>query len=459
MTHNVHITPDNVHSTLGKHILTDGMSMVLDLDKSKGPYIFDARSNRFLLDFFTFFASNPLGMNHPKLVENEAFRDKIGRVAIHNPSNSDIYSREMAEFVETFSNIGIPDYLPHAFFIAGGGLGVENALKAAFDWKVQKNYEKGYRTDKGHKILHFDEAFHGRTGYTMSLTNSQPVKIARFPKFDWPRVKNPKMVFPMDEKNTADVITRENEAIAQAERYFELNKDDIAAIIIEPIQGEGGDNHFRPEFHRALRELADRHEALLIYDEVQTGVGLTGKFWAHEHYVKPDIIAFGKKAQVCGMLAGKRLDEVENNVFNVASRLNSTWGGNLVDMVRFSRYLEVIEEEDLVTNAAKSGAYLQKKIGELIGEFDFINNARGRGLMCAFDFAETEYRDTFLPLVFENGVLIHPSGSRTLRFRPPLNTQPEQIDEGIDIIRKTLIETRDRFPGLKDTFAVIDEVK
>lgn len=441
MTNNPLITPENVRATLGKHILADGMDIVLDLAKSESPYLFDSHGNRSYLDFFTFFASNPLGMNHPKMTDDEAFREKIGRVAINNPSNSDVYTREMADFVDTFSRIGIPDYLPHAFFVAGGGLAVENALKTAFDWKVQKNFQKGYRTEKGHKVLHFDQAFHGRTGYTMSLTNTEPGKVAYFPKFDWPRISNPKMVFPVDKENTADVISRENLAIAQAERYFEMYRDDIAAIILEPIQGEGGDNHFRPEFHQALRDLADRHEALLIYDEVQTGVGLTGKFWAHEHYVKPDILAFGKKAQVCGILAGTRIDELETNVFKVSSRINSTWGGNLVDMVRFSRYLEIIEEENLVDNAAQTGAYLLEQIQKLAGEFDFITNARGLGLMCAFDFPNAEMRSGFLEKTFEKGLIILPCGTHSVRFRPPLTIRKEHIDEGMGIIRETLSET------------------
>src|SRR5699024_2249939 len=343
------IEPAQVHDILGKHILTDGYDIVLDLEKSQGCYLYDAKNDERYLDFFTFYASNPLGMNHPKLA-NKDFRNKIGDAAINKPSNSDVYTEEMAEFVKTFDRVGIPDYLPYSFFISGGALAVENALKVAFDWKVQKNFEKGYRQEKGHKVLHFEQAFHGRSGYTMSLTNTDPNKVKYFPKFDWPRVISPAMTYPATEEHIEQTEAKEDQAIAQAERYFEMYKDDISCIVIEPIQGEGGDRHFRKQFHQALRDLADQHDALLIYDEVQTGIGLTGKFWAHEHYVKPDILAFGKKAQVCGILASERVDEVENNCFHVSSRINSTWGGNLVDMVRSARILEVIEEEDLVDN-------------------------------------------------------------------------------------------------------------
>lgn len=434
------IEPGRVHDVLGKHILADGYDIVLDLEKSQGAYLHDSKYGKTYLDFFTFFASNPLGMNHPKVAGDAAFRKRISDVAIHNPSNSDIYTSQMAEFVDTFDRVGIPSYLPHAFFVAGGALAVENALKVAFDWKVQKNFRKGYRVEKGTKILHFEQAFHGRTGYTMSLTNTDANKVALFPKFDWPRISNPKMTFPQTAESIADVAAREAIALNQAERYFDIYKDDIAAIILEPIQGEGGDNQFRPEFHQALRDMADRHEALLIYDEVQTGVALTGKFWAHEHYVKPDIIAFGKKAQVCGILVGNRVDEIETNVFHKSSRINSTWGGNLVDMVRFQRYLEIIEEDKLVAHAAKTGEYLLSKLHEFQSTHEPIGNSRGKGLMCAFDLPTTHARNALVDAAYDNGLMILPCGSHSVRFRPPLMITPSQIDEGMDILDRSLRE-------------------
>lgn len=439
------IEAKSVHNILGKHLLTDGFDIVLDLEKSKVPYLYDSKYGKKYLDFFTFFASNPVGMNHPKL-HDEKFRETMIRVAIHNPSNSDIYTTEMAGFVDTFSRVGIPDYLPHAFFISGGALAVENALKVAFDWKVQKNFQKGYRTEKGHKVLHFEKAFHGRTGYTMSLTNTEPGKVAYYPKFDWPRIVSPAMKFPVDETTTLAVEELERKSLAQARKYFELYKDDIAAIILEPIQGEGGDNQFRPEFHKELRKLADEFEALLIYDEVQTGVGLTGKFWAHEHYVKPDILAFGKKAQVCGILVGKRIDELDTNVFKVSSRINSTWGGSLVDMVRFQRYLEIIEEDNLIENAASVGSYLLARIKDFTEKYEYVSNARGKGLMCAFDFPGNHARKAFLNACYENGLIMLPCGTHSVRFRPPLTITKEHIDEGMEIIERSIEAAMDLCP-------------
>lgn len=432
------IEPKNVRTTLQKHLLADGYEIVLDLEKSKGAYLYDSVSKSEYLDFFTFFASNPLGMNHERLAGDPDFVSKLGRVAINKPSNSDIYTEEMAHFVETFSRVGIPDYMPYAFFVSGGALAVENALKVAFDWKVQKNFQKGYTEEKGHKVLHLEKAFHGRSGYTMSLTNTDPNKTKYFPKFDWPRIPNPSVEYPLNETKLALVQEKEQVALDLARKYFEMHPDEIACIILEPIQGEGGDNHFRPEFHQGLRNLADEFEALLIYDEVQTGVGLTGKFWAHEYYVKPDILAFGKKAQICGILATNRVDDIETNCFHVSSRINSTWGGNLVDMVRFDRILEVIEEENLVKNAEITGNYLHKQINGWAEEFEEITNPRGKGLFCAIDLPNTEMRDKLRKKCLKNHLMILGCGTKTIRFRPPLTIQKEQIDEGMDILKKSL---------------------
>ncbi len=434
------IRPDQVHAILRKHMLVDGFDMVLDLDRSKGSYIVDALTGKKYLDFFTFFATAPIGHNHPKL-KTPDMRKKLLRAAVNKPSNSDFYTVEMAEFVETFSRYAIPDYLPYMFLIDGGALAVENALKAAFDWKVRKNFEKGYTEEKGHKVIHFREAFHGRSGYTLSLTNtSDPRKYQYFPKFNWPRVLNPKITFPLNEENLARVKEAEEVSLRQIRQAISQDPDDIAALIIEPIQGEGGDNHFRPEFFKALRQICDEHEILLIFDEVQTGVGLTGRMWAHEHFgVKPDIMAFGKKTQVCGILAGRRLDEVKGHVFQESSRINSTWGGNLVDMVRFTRILEIIDEENLVENAAKVGDYLLNELIQMAGETDGqMTNVRGRGLFIAFDLPTTELRNAFLEKSLKNGLIILASGDRSVRFRPPLNLSMQEANKGLEIIRKTL---------------------
>jgi L-lysine 6-transaminase len=432
------IDPQNVQNELKKYMLVDGFDITIDLDKSRGSFLYDSKHKRELLDFFTFVASNPLGMNHPS-INNEQFINEIGKIAVNKPSLSDIYTEIQAEFVETFFKIAVPSYFKYSFFIEGGAMAVENALKAAFDWKVRKNFAKGYKEEKGHQIIHFRQAFHGRSGYTMSLTNTDPNKVLYYPKFNWPRVLNPKVTFPLNEANLKNVIDAENESLKQIKDAITANKDDIAAIILEPIQGEGGDNHFRKEFFQQLRQICDESEVMLIFDEVQTGIALTGKWWAHQHYVQPDLISFGKKTQVCGVLSTGRIDDIEENVFRKPSRINSTWGGNMVDMKRFKKILEIINEENLVRNCEINGVYLQTKLKELSEKFpDKVSNTRGLGLFCAMDISSAELRNKLTAKALENNLMILGSGELSVRFRPPINISKSEIDMGMDILDKVI---------------------
>lgn len=419
--------PAEVHDHLRRHFITDGLDLVLDLDGSHGAFLRCARTGREYLDCFSYYATNPIGHNHPGLSDPD-FRERLGRVAVHNPSNSDFYTVEMARFVDTFSRFGIPAELPRVFFVAGGAVAVENALKAAFDWKVRKNLAAG-KGERGSRILHLRDAFHGRTGYALSLTNTEPIKVAHFPKFDWPRIENPYLRFPEAER-LAETEAAETRALAQIEAALREYPDDIAGLILEPIQGEGGDHHFRGEFLQAVRQRADEHEFLLIFDEVQTGVGMTGKMWCYQHFgVAPDLLAFGKKMQVCGVLAGPRLDEVPENVFRLSSRINSTWGGNLVDMVRCGRYLEIIEEDGLIGNAARVGARLLAGFHRLADRSGGRMSAiRGRGLFCAFDLPTTEERDRLIERAYDNGLLLLGCGPRTVRVRPVLSLSAVEAD-------------------------------
>src|SRR3989441_2741085 len=199
------IQPGEVHSVLSGHMLPDGYDIVRDLRKSKGSWVFDAKRGRAVLDFFTNFASCPIGYTPPRL-DTPEFREKLADVALNKPANSDIYTTYMAEFVETFSRLAVPSsFTKHMFLIEGGALGIENALKTAFDWKIRKNFRKGYEAERGTQIMHLREAFHGRTGYTLSLTNTaDPRKTQYFPKFDWPRIDNPKILFPATAESLAD---------------------------------------------------------------------------------------------------------------------------------------------------------------------------------------------------------------------------------------------------------------
>ncbi|MBK9099947.1 MAG: L-lysine 6-transaminase [bacterium] len=428
---------ERVREVISKYMLADGFHLVLDLKNSYRNKIVDERNGDEYIDFFTFFASNPLGMNHAKLNSMEV-RDLLGYAAVNRPSNSDIYTTLMADFVDTFGKIAKPDYMKHLFFIDGGALAVENGLKAAFDWKVRKNFKKGYKEEKGQQVIHFREAFHGRSGYTMSLTNTDVNKVKYFPKFNWPRISNPKVTFPIED-HLDEIIKLENQAIQEIKSAIKNNPDDIAVLIIEPIQCEGGDNYFRKEFLQELRDITLENDILLMFDEVQTGFGITGKFWAHEHFVQPDIIAFGKKSQQCGIMVSERIDEVEDNCFQLSGRINSTWGGNLVDMVRSTQILEVMKEEKLVDNSANRGRYLLNRLYEIQSAFpNLISNARGLGLLCAFDFPTPELRNNFRETCEKEKLLILGCGVKTIRFRPMLNITDDELEEGLQIIEKVL---------------------
>ncbi len=425
------IDPKHVHETLDRHQLADGMELVLDLEKSRGIWLHDGRSGRDYLDAFTCFASMPLGYNHPGTFEPQ-FVEEMARAARANPSNSDLYTGEMAAFVDAFASRVTPAEFPHHFWVAGGGLAVENALKTAFDFKARKLGRTSFDEDVNDlAILHFRHAFHGRTGYTLSVTNTLPDKVGLFPKFDWPRVHNPAIEYDLDGGIANDIEGEEKKACDEIEAAFKKYK--VAGILIEPMQGEGGDNHFRPEFLAKLRRYADEQEALLIYDEVQTGFFGSGKPWFWQHPgVAPDVVSFGKKTQVCGIYASRRVEEVENHVFKMSSRINSTWGGNLTDMVRCRKYIEIIEQDNLAANITSIGKKVIAGLRDIARESGAFGNVRGIGSLIAFSFDNPQARADMLKALYENTVIALPCGKVTVRFRLPLIMTEQEADTLLD---------------------------
>lgn len=431
-----HPGPADVHTTLARHLLVDGFELVLDPERSRGSWLVDARDGTAYLDLFTFFASSALGMNHPALADDPVFTGELLTAALSKPSNSDVYTVALARFVATFARVLGDPALPHLFFVEGGALAVENALKVAFDWKSRWNEARGIDPALGTRVLHLREAFHGRSGYTLSLTNTDPVKTARYPTFDWPRIDNPYLrgLSPAEQRE------REAAALDQARAAFAAHPHDIACAIVEPIQGEGGDHHFSGAFLRALQRLCHDHDALFVVDEVQTGCGLTGSAWAHQQLgLTPDVVAFGKKTQVCGIMAGRRVDEVPDNVFRVSSRINSTWGGGLADMVRARRILEVIEADGLIARAAASGEHLLALLRDLAARHDAVSDPRGRGLMGAVTLATPALRDRVVArLRTEEHVIVLGCGRRSLRFRPALTVSEAELAAGVAALDRVL---------------------
>ena len=428
------ITPQGVVASLQQHILVDGFKLVFDLKNSSGSRFADAATGREYIDLYGFYASQPIGYNHPYFNRPEVEAELLAAAKI-KVANSDVYTTQFATFIETFARVMENKPLERFFFIEGGALAVENALKAAMDWKVRKNLAAG-RGERGTEIIHFEGAFHGRSGYTMSLTNTDPKKVAYFAKFPWPRISTPMLNFSLSEKERlADVIEKEKRTEKQIRDVLAQKAADIAAIIIEPIQGEGGDNHFRPEFFQLLRRLCDENDVLLIFDEVQCGMGITGKNWCAMHTsVMPDLLVFGKKAQVCGVMAGPRLDEVKDNCFRLPGRINSTWGGNFTDCVRSTHYLRIIEEEKLVANANEKGKEFLSGLHEISRKQSLLTAPRGRGLMMAFNLPDTARRDAFWKGCYELGLLVIRCGDRSIRLRPVLDVKSDIIESSLRIM-------------------------
>ena len=419
---------------LEKHILADGFKIVIDLERSRGSRLVDAATGREFIDLYSFYASTPIGYNHPDL-NHPATEAELLAAAKIKVANSDMYSVPYATFVDTFARVMPLRPLDRFFFIEGGAAAVENALKAAMDWKVRKNLAAG-RGERGTEILHFEKAFHGRSGYTLSLTNTDAKKTAYFAKFSWPRVSTPFIDFSLPEPQRGETVAeKERISEAQIREYIAQKGTDIAAIIIEPIQGEGGDNHFRQEWFQTLRTICDENEMLLIFDEVQTGMGLTGKGWCCEHFgVMPDLLCFGKKAQVCGVLAGPRLDEVKENVFRLPGRINSTWGGNFTDMIRSTHFLKIIEEKRLVENARLTGEIFRRELQLIADQYPVITAVRGRGLMIGFDLPSAAQRDIFWRRSYELGLLVVRCGERSIRLRPVLDVPDDIIEAALKIM-------------------------
>jgi L-lysine 6-transaminase len=427
------IDPKQVHQIIGRHQLADGYDMVLDLEKSHGPWLHDAGRGEDFLDCFTCFASWPLGYNHPGLDEPE-FERELLRAAKANPSNADLYSREMASFVEAFATKVTPEGFDHHFWIAGGSLAVENAIKTAFDWKARRLGRTSFHDDVNDlMIVHFQYAFHGRSGYTLSLTNTLPDKVGLFPKFRWPRISSPGCEFDLEGNVCNDVAALEAQALGELEAFrtrCPAGGDKIAAVLIEPIQCEGGDRHFRPEFFQGLRDFCDRADALLCFDEVQTGFFGSGRPWMWQHKgVAPDIVSFGKKAQVCGIYAGKKIDEVEDNVFVKSSRINSTWGSNLVDMVRSRRFIELIHEHDYAANTAARGEQILAGLRRIAKDTGAFGNVRGVGSLLAVEYANGDERNAAIDRCADHRLIVLPCGPKSVRLRFPLNLTEAEANE------------------------------
>ena len=398
------IAPLTIHETLSTWLQADGMPILCDLKKSQGSYLHDVRSGKDYLDMSSFYGGRPLGFNHPKLLD-PTFVLRLEKIALKQPQHGDVDATEYASFVQTLGTVALGNDFSQVFVMEGGSLALEHALKTAIDWKHHNN-------KKGSHIIAFKEAFHGSTAHVLS------------------HVTNPKKHFPFDEKALAETMALEHVALTEIDEIFNLHPHEVAAIIIEPIQCAGGDNYFRSEFFQKLRAIANERECLLIFDEVQTGFGATGHWWAWQWLdVKPDIMLFGKKAGVCGFAASQRLDEAGSTFSNVA------------DMVRCERVMQIVLEEKLLDNATTMGRYLQKLLLELSHTRSDVSNVRGIGVLAAFDMTTTAVRDQLLKACFEQELIVLPCGLKSICMRPTLDVNADAVGRAVAQLEAALRQT------------------
>jgi L-lysine 6-transaminase len=432
------IAPADVHRLLARHMLADGLDLVFDYDKSHGSWLYDSRHGREYLDFMTFFGSTPIGYNHPKMKDPDFLR-VLARVAQLKPSLADVYTVEYAWFVETFARIAIPSHLHYAFFIEGGALAVENTLKVAFDWKAGATARGAWPARRGQQILHFREAFHGRSGYTLSLTNTDPKKTDLFPKFRWPRVENPKLRFPVTAEVEKDVAAAEQRALEQVKKAFEDNPDDIAAIIIEPIQAEAatttsGRRSCRPwSASRTTRVLLHRGRGADGHRPHREDVGA--------RTFRPD----PGRPRLRQEDADLRLPRRPQGGRGAAERVQGLLAHQLHLGRRPHRHgpLRPLPRDRPGgppgrQRARGRGSPPARPSGVQADLGGIMSNARGRGLMIAFDLPTPELRKKAHETLIANGLLLLTCGPRSIRFRPPLNLTAAEADTALEIVRKSL---------------------
>jgi len=425
-------------------------SIVYDPAKSTGCYIADPDGNM-ILDCFQQISSLPLGYGHPALIEAARSQEMVDAM-IHRPALGlcvpDGWNELVAETVGRMAPKGFTK-------VQGMGCGScanENAFKLAIiahmgKKRIAQGREANVFTDEEHasvmlnqspgspdvKVLAFEGSFHGRTFGTLSCTRSKAIHKLDMPSLKWPVAPFPTLQYPLD-VYAIENATEEQQCLNVVKEILS-NDDNIAAMIIEPVQAEGGDRHASAVYFQKLRQMALDHDVTFIVDEVQTGVGASGEFWAHEHWgleTMPDIVTFSKKALVGGYYY---TDDLQ---LQMPYRVYNTWMGDPTKLILLKAVLKVIEEEDLIASTEKTGQFLLNGLYDLQNKFDHISNARGVGTLCAVDFETAEQRDTFHQNLKDNGVLLGPCGDKSIRFRPPLIYNQYHAEITLDRMEKCL---------------------
>lgn len=439
--------------SLDKIQQTGSVKLFIDYEKSIGNFMVDADGNTFL-DIITQISSIPLGYNHPALIE--ALRDPANAAEFVNRPCLGFLPPQ--QFMARISNALLavaPKGLTEVQTMACGSCSVENALKAAFFHYMdlqrggkpptqEELHTTMYNQSPGSpslSALSFDGGFHGRTLGALSCTHSKAIHKLDVPAFDWPIGQFPRYKYPLEEF-TQENAQEDQKCLANVEQLIHDYKDKapVAAMIVEPIQSEGGDFHGSPEFFKGLRRICTKHKIGLIVDEVQTGCGPTGRFWAHEHFNMedaPDFVTFSKK-----MLLGGYFYKPEFRP-NAAYRVFNTWMGDPSKLILLEQVISVIQNENLLGKIEQTGARLQKGLYSLQKKFTgLLMNVRGRGTFCAMDFPDGSTRDKALEQLALHGIYAGGCGDKSVRVRTALVFTDKHTDILLDRLESVLTKLK-----------------
>lgn len=403
-----------------------------DAKNSKGNYLVDVDGNA-MLDVYGHIAALPVGYNHPDLLS--AFRSGRFDWAIgYRPALGVAPPAEWVDLVERTMMRIAPPGLTKLVTVTTGAEAVENAIKAAFirharerrkgappsDGELAACMENDQRSANEMKVVSFEGAFHGRSLGALSLTRSKAIHKLDFPAFAWPKVPFP--------ESRAD----EARSLEELEATLKAGMGTIAAVIVEPIQGEGGDRHASVDFFTTIRRLTRTYDAAFIVDEVQTCGGSTGTFWAHEAWAladPPDIVTFSKKMQLGGYYCTDDYAPAD------PYRIFNTFLGDPFRGAQLEVIVEIIEKDALVAGARTTGALLVRELEALAERHPgVLSGARGAGTFAAIDARDPATLARLLDASRQRGLEVGGSGTRTVRFRPALVFGPRHVAEAIAIL-------------------------